>query len=294
MKPGINNKVKNSFIFYAILILCAIVVLLNACSYTANKAPISERQQPPTIKIFQHVVAPGETLYSIAWRYGLDYKRLASINGIDSDFVIYPGEILDLRTNRRYFSHPKKQRYVTPAESPVSSPSLVTQRSSKNSAPVAIESTRPSSIPPSASINSTTEKISATGPVATKTAERHIIWQWPITGPIISKFSGAKGLNKGIDIKAKTGDKVAAAAAGEVVYAGSGLRGYGKLLIIKHNDIFLSAYGHNSSLRVKEGDIVNAGQHIADVGATGTNTAMLHFEIRREGEPVNPLDYLPE
>ena len=87
---------------------------------------------------------------------------------------------------------------------------------------------------------------------------------------------------------------MAAAASGSVVYAGSGLRGYGKLLIIKHNDIFLSAYGHNSRLRVKEGDTVNAGQHIADAGATGASTSKLHFEIRREGEPVNPLNYLPK
>ena len=293
MKPAINNKIKKNPSFYKVTVLyTTVLILLSACN-TTNRAPIRERQQPPTTKIFQHVVAPGETLYSIAWRYGLDYKRLASINGIDSGFVIHPGEVLDLRTNKRYFSHRNKQRYVVPVESSAS-PS-VTQRSSKRvGAPVDIKANQPSSISSPTSINSTRKKRSATGSVATKTVGRHITWQWPITGPIISRFSGSKGLNKGIDIKARTGDKVAAAASGSVVYAGSGLRGYGKLLIIKHNDIFLSAYGHNSRLRVKEGDTVNAGQHIADAGATGASTSKLHFEIRREGEPVNPLNYLPK
>ncbi len=119
-------------------------------------------------------------------------------------------------------------------------------------------------------------------------------WQWPAQGPIIARFQGATGLNKGVDIAGDLGQPVLAAASGQVVYAGTGLRGYGKLLIIKHNDTFLSAYAHNDRLLVGEGDQVKAGQRIADMGSSGTSRVKLHFEIRREGTPVDPLNYLPK
>ena len=115
-------------------------------------------------------------------------------------------------------------------------------------------------------------------------------WRWPIKGKLLSKFSGS---NNGIDIIAKEGTVISAASAGKVVYAGSGLQRYGKLIILKHNETFLSAYAHNHRLHVKEGEVVKVGQKIADMGSTGTNKVMLHFEIRRNGKPVNPLRYLP-
>ena len=118
-------------------------------------------------------------------------------------------------------------------------------------------------------------------------------WRWPTRGIILSSFQGNDGFNKGIDLGGKLGEPVLAAAAGQVVYAGSGLRGYGKLLIIKHNETFLSAYAHNERLRVKEGDLVKVGQVIADMGSSGTDRVKLHFEIRRDGTPVDPLKYLP-
>ena len=111
---------------------------------------------------------------------------------------------------------------------------------------------------------------------------------------MIAPFQGDSGLNKGIDLGGKLGEPVLAAASGRVVYAGSGLSGYGKLLIIKHSEIFLSAYAHNNELLVKEGDFIKGGQRIADMGSSGTDRVKLHFEIRSEGSPVDPLNYLPK
>jgi lipoprotein NlpD len=115
---------------------------------------------------------------------------------------------------------------------------------------------------------------------------------WPASGRVLAGFS--KGSNKGVDILGKVGDPVFASASGRVVYSGTGLRGYGKLVIIKHNDTFLSAYAHNSNLLVKEGQSVVRGQKIAEIGNTDSPQAKLHFEIRRQGEPVDPLKFLPE
>ena len=116
-------------------------------------------------------------------------------------------------------------------------------------------------------------------------------WAWPLSGNLIAGF--VEGSNKGIDIAAKPGDPVQAAAAGKVVYAGSGLRGYGKLVIVKHNPSFLSAYAHNSQILVKEGQSVTKGQKIAEAGASDSDQPMLHFEIRRQGKPIDPLKQLP-
>lgn len=124
-------------------------------------------------------------------------------------------------------------------------------------------------------------------------------WQWPASGPVIRRFdpSRAKGgdiMAKGIDIEGKKGDPVVAAAGGKVAYAGSGLRGYGKFILIQHAGKYLTAYAHNSKLLVKEGDIITAGQKIAEIGDTDSNRAKLHFELRRDGKPINPEAYLPK
>jgi lipoprotein NlpD len=118
-------------------------------------------------------------------------------------------------------------------------------------------------------------------------------WAWPAEGAVIGRYSSNSSLNKGIDIAGDLGQPVLAASDGTVVYAGSGLRGYGELLIIKHSDTYVSAYGHNRRLLVREGQKVKAGQVIAEMGSTGTDRVKLHFEIRRNGKPVNPLSYLP-
>jgi lipoprotein NlpD len=121
----------------------------------------------------------------------------------------------------------------------------------------------------------------------------NIAWQWPLSGKVTKGFSFAYGKNKGIDLSGKVGEVVKAAAKGKVVYSGNGLRAYGNLLIIKHNDTFLSAYAYNSKLLVKEGALVKAGAKVALVGRNDQGMAILHFEIRQNGKPINPLDFLP-
>ncbi len=118
-------------------------------------------------------------------------------------------------------------------------------------------------------------------------------WAWPASGSLIGRFASNGSLNKGIDIAGQLGQPVLAASGGTVVYAGSGLRGYGELVIIKHNETYVSAYGHNRRLLVREGQQVKVGQSIAEMGSTGTDRVKLHFEIRRQGKPVDPLQYLP-
>ena len=117
-------------------------------------------------------------------------------------------------------------------------------------------------------------------------------WAWPADGRVLSRYS--EGDAKGLDISGIRGEPVRAAASGRVVYQGSGLRGYGQLIIIKHNDEFLSAYAHNDRIYVKEGDAVKRGQKIADMGSSGSDRVKLHFEIRRQGVPIDPLKYLPK
>ncbi|WP_257292709.1 peptidoglycan DD-metalloendopeptidase family protein [Endozoicomonas sp. ONNA1] len=119
-------------------------------------------------------------------------------------------------------------------------------------------------------------------------------WHWPANGKVVRMYNNGNGLNKGIDIRGKLGEPVSAAATGEVVYAGSELAGYGKLIIMKHNNSYLSAYAHNKELLVREGDSVKAGQKIAEIGSTGTTEPKLHFEIRHNGKPVDPMRFLPE
>jgi lipoprotein NlpD len=127
----------------------------------------------------------------------------------------------------------------------------------------------------------------------TRSQASNLRWRWPVAGQVVNAFSLTGKVNKGVDIRGKLGESVFAAADGIVVYAGGGLRGYGKLVIVKHNDKFLSAYGHNRAILVKEGEKVKGGQVVAEIGSSRSNQKMLHFEIRRNGKPEDPLLYLP-
>ncbi len=197
-----------------------------------------------------HIVRTGETLYSIAFRYGKDYRSLASANGISAPFTIYAGQKIALRGKLSGRNNRASAVKVIKRKQPVIKPEPVTHSGS-------------------------------------------VTWQWPVSGEILQSFSLKGKVNKGIDIAGKAGTNVLAAAPGVVVYAGGNLRGYGKLVIVKHDQHYLSAYGNNRSIRVKEGDTIKAGQKLAEVGVTSTNIELLHFEIRRDGKPVDPLGYLP-
>lgn len=217
-------------------------------------------------------MARGETLYSIAWRYNMDHRQLARANGIDSSYTIYPGQRLTLDLSRR------------PPVSSSTTTAAVRSRTEPKAAP------QPRASTPARSKNQTNSSDKKPAPVSGKDPSK---WQWPVKGPVLSSFASNGGLNKGIDIGGKLGEPVLAAAAGDIVYSGSGLRGYGKLVIVKHSEKYLSAYAHNRELLVEEGDKVKAGQPIAEVGSSGTDRVKLHFEIRHDGKPVNPLQYLP-
>jgi Membrane proteins related to metalloendopeptidases len=253
-------------IFRKTIIIFVIFSFLQSCSEHPHKAPVVDATPIPTHKIKTHVVGPGETVYSIALRYDMDYRNISQINGLDEKFRITPGQILQLEGSVK----PPAPKPASTASTAASKTPVTVIDSQKNQTAVKNE-------PPQ-------------NPVSTP----GISWQWPIKGEVLEKFHPGDGLNKGIDIRGKLGEPVLAAAAGEVVYSGTGLRGYGKLVIVKHNEQLLSAYAHNRVLVVAEGDKVKAGQKIAEVGDTGTDTVKLHFEIRLDGKPVDPLRYLPK
>lgn len=243
-------------------------LLLAGCA--PHRAPTSSLEQPPSQRIGHHIVSRGETLYSIAWRYGKDFRDIAAINGVAPPYRIYPGQKLQLAGRAPVAAAPKaagKTRSTPP----------------RRSAPVKKKQPRSTKSLTSSKPRKSGSRVSSNG----------IRWRWPAKGKVISRFRSGDPLRKGVDIAGEKGDSVLAAANGTVIYAGSALRGYGKLLIVKHSEEFLSAYAHNHKLLVHEGSEVKAGQRIAELGSSGTNRNKLHFEIRRNGQPVNPQAYLP-
>ncbi|HET20078.1 MAG TPA: LysM peptidoglycan-binding domain-containing protein [Chromatiales bacterium] len=207
-----------------------------------------------------HVVRPGETLYSIARAYDLDWRQVATRNGIRSPYTIQVGQRL------RLTGAPSKAARTAAASPP---PSVV-QTAPRKVVPKAARMASPAHPP------------------------RVIAWAWPTRGRVVSRFLDGHATRKGIDIAGTVGQPVRAAAAGEVVYSGSGLSGYGKLVIVKHDARFLTAYAYNKDLLVREGEPVQSGQVIARMGMAEADKPMLHFEIRLDGNPVDPLRFLPQ
>jgi lipoprotein NlpD len=226
----------------------------------------------------QYLVQPGETLYSIAFRFGWDWKALAQHNRIPPPYVIYPGQHIR-------FSGTSRPAVARSAEKPA-----VSSRAGQG-AQVATRPSRPAVSKPSGGAGGKPQ--AAIPPQPASIPRSNAQWVWPAGGALIGRFASNASLNKGIDIAGELGQPVFAASDGLIVYAGSGLRGYGELLIIKHDDVYVSAYGHNRRLMVREGQQVKAGQTIAEMGSTGTDRVKLHFEIRRQGKPVDPQQYLP-
>lgn len=253
----------------------------------------------------EYVVVKGDTLYSIAWRYGLDYRDIAKSNRINSADHIYVGQRLTLNqapvqsvvaelpemknelTNYYEETHRKPQPDTSPAVKSTIKASPTRTPKTK----VRPSQTRPVKVTKGSVAPTTVKKEKTEPPVAPKSQK--IIWKWPANGSVITRFKPQDEMNKGINIAGRRGEPVYAAAAGKVVYAGSGLLGYGNLIIINHNQEYLSAYAHNSRILVTESDNVNVGEKIAEIGSSGATRTMLHFEIRKDGKPVNPLQYLP-
>jgi lipoprotein NlpD len=225
-----------------------------------------------------HYVKSGETLYSISFQYGQDYRDVAYWNGIRAPYTIYPHQKL------RVYSLP-------PGVEPPSLPPItsLSDRESRQVTPESVPEDRQPVIHKQTQNNS---KRRPSPPSIPQSAGK-LTWVWPAQGKLLRTFSENDNSRKGLDIGNHSGSIVRAAASGSVVYSGSGLVRYGNLIIIKHNDSYLSAYAHNRKLLVKEGQSVNAGQPIAEMGDTGSEQVMLHFEIRFNGNPVDPLRYLP-
>lgn len=233
----------------------------------------------PPVYWGRHVVQRGETLYSIAWRYGRDYRELGNANGIGPPWHLKAGQVLrlDLRGKVVAGGQTKKN-------------SKVAASTTRRPATVAVPRPTPESAPRPA----ITRKTGKQTPLASRTQTvARVNWRWPHLGTVIAKYSSSGKVNKGIDIAGRAGDAVRAAASGNVVYAGNGLLGYGNLIIVNHNEHYLSAYAHNRKILVQEGEDVKAGQVIAELGSSGAERPKLHFEIRKDGNPVNPAHYLP-
>ncbi len=247
------------------IVFIFLMLLLTACGGSKAIAPVGNQgyanktpqvkyasSRPPSI----YSVKKGDTLYSISWRYGMDYKTLARFNNIRSPYKLAIGQKLRFKP-------------IKTASKAKPKPTATKPRTS-------------------------TRKPVKPKPIIKPTANKKLTWQWPTKGKVISSYSKSATGRKGIDIAGKAGQTIVAAASGKVVYAGNGLPRYGNLLIVKHNDVYLSAYAHNTKLLVKEGQYVKAGQKIARLGSTGTQRNQLHFEIRRNGKPIDPMRFLPK
>lgn len=259
------HKIKSPWIYIFVLILfgCssssdeftyAPVYAPSAANYVAPKRVALRPRAIKPIPRNTHVVVKGDTLYSIAWRYNLDYRKLARMNAIHAPYALSVGQrlLLALPANTDYSTyHNAKSKQVKKIK-------RVAKRHRK---PIII------------------------------TKQDKARWSWPLHGRVNNKFKPQKG-QKGINIVGHRGQKIRAARSGRIAYASNGLRGYGNMIIIKHNKEFLSAYAHNAKMYVREGQYVKKGQIIGEVGARIRGHYQLHFEIRRAGIPVNPLKYL--
>ena len=279
------------------------LILVSACAGNAA-APIEDRSRPGTARGAQsYTVRRGDTLFSIAFRHGLDYRRLAAANAIARPYTIFPGQRLMLREAPARSAAGSPASRGSPTVSAASAAPKVSPAAAKGAAakgaaakgtavkarpapPPAKTAPAPGQAAPASAAAVSAKAASGAAPAASAS------WRWPAAGRVVRRFDGT--LNKGIDIAGPRGDVVRATRAGRVVYAGTGIAGYGLMLILRHSEEYLSAYGHSDALLVKEGDAVRAGQGVARRGSSGTDSVKLHFEIRRHGRPLDPLSVLPE
>lgn len=325
------------------LLALAAMLVVGACAST-GPAPVEDLSHagaapgatsaPIAAPGGAHRVERGDTLYSIAFRNGLDYRDLARWNGIGAPYTIYVGQEIRLGPDARERKDVASAHAVAPPPASPASPAsgAATQAVAATPAPPPFENVEPGSAtaskpltpaPPStvpAATAAATLEAAAPAPAASAqaaapappppaaapappppaappVAESQVVgdigWRWPVDGRVMGAYVAGDRTRQGIDIAGRAGDPVRAAANGSVVYSGNGLIGYGELIIIKHSPSFLSAYGHNRKRLVKEGDRVTAGQVIAEMGTGNGGRDALHFEIRRNGKPENPLVFLP-
>lgn len=258
-------------------------VAVEAATPAARQLPGAENAG----KVGYYTVKPGDTLIRIALESGQNWRDLVRWNSIDNPNVIEVGQVLRVvppvattaaaspAADTGVVARPVPQPVVTSSAPASPAPAASASRPAASGAPAAVAAASAPAAPASAA-----------------TGDDELPWAWPTAaGAVIAGFDEAK--NKGIDIAGKAGDPVQASADGRVVYAGAGLRGYGNLIILKHNNTYLTAYAHNQTLLVKEDQNVRRGQKIAEMGSSDADRVKLHFEIRRQGKPVDPAKYLP-
>jgi len=284
-------------IFSNILILLVIIgtVLVSGCH--RHYRPVAHAKTPTTIVKRQlnsdgsYYVRSGDTLYAIAFSYGLDPMDVAQQNGITSPYTIYPGQKLMLQVPG---AGPGERQASSGVQiTAVKTPGQVTTKTIES--PTSSTVTKPAPAKPTTNeaAENTTKASTQVAPPVSNTADPKS-WEWPTSGRVVRGFVAGDPARNGLDIAGKEGQEIVASSSGQVVYSGNGLIGYGELIIIKHSEKMLSAYAHNRVRLVKEGDQVWAGQKIAEMGRNSSDEQILHFEIRTLGKPVNPLTYLPK
>lgn len=303
--------------YCAALLFLTIAALVSSCGSNGKRAPIIEGRDGGSGSSTEtrasglrdkdwrpdvYVVEKGDTLYSIAFNYGFDYHELADLNRIEDPSVISIGQQIRLFPGRSSQGNAIAQIEAKPIEVLIKDQPKLVKYAYSPAAMAQIEKVQQQKFAPSTEIAEVTtvqpkrepesQVVTTTSTNATDENESALAWMMPAQGKVIGGFSEIAN-RKGIDISGTLGDPVFASEAGKVVYSGSGLRGYGKLIIIKHNKTYLSAYAHNDKVLVKEGDNVTRGQKIAAMGRTDSDKVKLHFEVRRFGRPVDPARYLP-
>lgn len=276
-----------------IFLITFCVATLISCSNRTSPAPVStlytsssmSERNKDTIKASHYIVKKGDTLFSIAWRANSDVRSIARLNNLSSPYNIFPEQKLFLVEFKAKKTAKVSKNKVQHQKSNKSSKKRP-ENSSKNTLASSKKQAYGENVTKNEIVHKTLPKSDFT-----KKIKR---WQWPVKGKIIEFFSNRAQGNKGIDITGRRGTKIRSAATGKVVYAGNALRGYGRLIIIKHNDDYLSAYAHNDQILVKEQQQINRGDVIATMGDSDASTVMLHFEIRYRGKSVNPEKYLPK
>ncbi len=268
-----------------VLLLILSLLVLPACHRQHRSWPGNASQEGIVKRQLNadgtYYVRKGDTLYAIAFGYGLDAMTVAKLNGMSSPYTIYPGQKILLIPpgggSQNAESGPGVQINA------LKTPATVTTRATETQQTSDVEISEP---PITAPVTSSAPS------VADVTAEP-TDWNWPTEGRVIRGFVAGDPARNGLDIAGTEGQPVTASSAGQVVYSGNGLIGYGELIILKHNEDMLSAYAHNRVRLVKEGDQVWAGQRIAEMGRNSSDEQLLHFEIRQAGKPINPMTYLP-
>jgi len=276
--------------------LLYICVLIGGCAGRSAPAPVvllnsqvSDGSEEYTKKTYK--VQRGDTLYAVAWYTGNDYRDLAKYNQLSAPYTIFPGQVLKITPPAKVVSAPEKPKAQTIRSTHPTTTSVDQSLVDRPQPQAYVEREDFVKTQNISKVKKPSQSVKKQTP--TSFPDKVQEWMWPAEGKVVETFSKSESGNKGIDIAGAKGSKVVAAADGKVVYSGSALRGYGNLVIIKHTDTFLSAYAYNDTILVKEREWVSAGQQIATMGDSGTNSVKLHFEVRYRGKSLDPMKYLP-